>query len=146
MRRLSGKTISFLSSLNALLIHWRKIQFSPHVNSCPPVETPSEDVNDISTALSTSSLDNHQWPITSAVFFISPTINWSSFNQLVDASLDSSFRGYSFVNFRTWKNCPTGLEAGEQAMSKQAKSEQAIEWASNWDSEQASKWVSEQAN
>ena len=28
MRRLAGKTISSLSSLNALLIHWRNIQFS----------------------------------------------------------------------------------------------------------------------
>ena len=75
-----------------------KSNLDANVNSHPPVEMPSEDFNDISTALSTSPLDltpfaaaHHQWPITSAIFFTSPAINWSSFNQLVDASLDSSF-------------------------------------------------------
>ena len=102
-----GRCADWQSKLSAFCHLWMhywyiegKSNLVANVNSCLPVETPSEDVNNISTALSTSSLDHHQWPITSAVFFISPTINWSSFNQLVDASLNSSFRGYSFVNFR----------------------------------------------
>ena len=104
MRRLAGKTISSLSPLDALLIHWRNIQFS---HQCQ-----------LSSACR-DAIRGRQWYLncfinifpwhnafcsspSSMAHHVSHLLHLTN-DQLVlfqSTCLDSSFRGYSFVNFR----------------------------------------------